>query len=206
MEYRSNLGTGRLVANVVKLAHQIDERYQGVPQAEVQSGRRSCSSCARPPREGQVFRGVCSTTATRSTRCLSSSANEIINEQENVESFEPCQLFRKVQCGHRLQYTSPGHISCRCGTLLPEAEEDPEVRDQMRRRTQERYDSLTSPMILKKALLSGRRFGHSQGHEQYHRARKAQVNPIRARGRHQHGWTTSSWLGRSTIWNPCGQD
>ena len=69
----------------------------------------------------------------------SSSAKKILQEQENVEGFELCESSRKVQCGHVLQCTSPGHIHCRCGAQLLPAQDD-RAQQQVLRPPVERFD------------------------------------------------------------------
>ena len=66
----------------------------------------------------------------------------------NVESFASCEVSPKVQGGHCLQDTSPGHVYCKYGTQLPPAQEDPEAGEQVKMLNQESYDCLINDRCL----------------------------------------------------------
>ena len=72
-----------------------------------------------------------------------------------------------------MQYTSPGHLYCRCGTSLLQSHEDPEAREQVRQLNMERYECLTTSwFVLKEMPLRGRRYTQSPEQEARCRAKK----------------------------------
>ena len=82
---------------------------------------------------------------------MSEGAKDLMRRQHNIEDFELCELSRKVQCEHQLKQVAEGHVHCECGEQLPQAQNNPRIRDQVKRLAQIRYDSVTSPtFVIKK--------------------------------------------------------
>ena len=82
---------------------------------------------------------------------FSLESKKIIHAQGNVEGFELCDIFPKIQCPHCMNYLTAGIVYCDCGTCLV-----------IREFNSERYDvSTITNFTVKKGANEGARHGRS---------------------------------------------
>ena len=87
---------------------------------------------------------------------LSDESKAMIREMGNVELFELCETFLKVQCSQCLLNWNQGVIYCTCGHLLVESESSQKCN-------QLRLDALSIPhYVIKKVRLHGARHGKTE--------------------------------------------
>ena len=88
----------------------------------------------------------------------------MIRELGNVELFELCETFPKVQCSHCLLYWNQGIVYCTCGQCLIDSES-------RRKFNKLRLDALSIPnYVIKKGRSHGARHGKTEEHKEYHMA------------------------------------
>ena len=80
----------------------------------------------------------------------SEDAKEKIHSQGNTECFELCVLSEKIQCAHRLRYSTPGNLYRRCGTILAKEHEGSEALEVIRELNHRGFDRLTIPLYTLK--------------------------------------------------------
>ena len=97
------------------------------------------------------------------------NSKAMIRELGNVELFELCETFPKVQCSQCLLYWNQGDIYCTCGHLLVESESSQKINKL-------RLDALSIPhYVIKKVRHHGARHGKTEAQKEYyvaHNARK----------------------------------
>ena len=87
---------------------------------------------------------------------FSDESKAMIREMGNVELFELCETFPKVQCSQCLLYWNQGVIYCTCGHLLVE-------RESSQKCNQLRLDALSIPhYVIKKGRPHGARHGKTE--------------------------------------------
>ena len=95
---------------------------------------------------------------------FSNNSKEMIRELGNVELFELCETFPKVQCSHCLLYWNQGIVYCTCGQFLVESES-------RRKFSKLRLDALSIPhYVIKKGRCHGARHGKTEEQKEYQKA------------------------------------
>ena len=87
----------------------------------------------------------------------------MIRELGNVELFELCETFSKVQCSHRLLHWSQGIVYCICGQFLVDSES-------RRKFNKLRLDALSIPNYVIKKGRNHARNGKTEEQKEYHMA------------------------------------
>ena len=95
---------------------------------------------------------------------FSKNSKAMIRELGNVELFELCETFPKVQCSHCILYWNQGILYCTCGQCLIDSES--------RRKFNElRLDAHSIPnYVIKKGRSHGARHGKTEEQVEYHMA------------------------------------
>ena len=93
---------------------------------------------------------------TSTTHSAKKKSKVMIREVGNVESFELCETFPKVQCSHCLLYWNQGIVYCTCGQCLIDSES-------RRKFNKLRLDALSIPnYVIKKGATHGVRHGKTE--------------------------------------------
>ena len=93
---------------------------------------------------------------------FSNNSKAMIRELGNVELFELCETFPKVQCSHCLLYWNQGIVYCTCGPFLIDSES-------RRKCNKPRLDALSIPnYVIKKGRSHGARHGKTEEQKEYH--------------------------------------
>ena len=95
---------------------------------------------------------------------FSNNSKVMIRELGNVELFELCETFPKVQCSHCLLYWNQGIVYCTCGQFG--------VGSESRRKFNKlRLDALSIPhYVIKKGRCQGARHGETEVQKEYQKA------------------------------------
>ena len=95
---------------------------------------------------------------------FSNNSKAMIRELGNVELFELCETFPKVQCSHCLLNWNQGTVYCTCGQCLIDSAS-------RRKFTKLRLDALSIPhYVIKKGPNHGARHGKTKEQTEYHMA------------------------------------
>ena len=87
---------------------------------------------------------------------FSNNSKAMIRELGNVELFELCETFPKVQCSHCLLYWNQGIVYCTCGQFLVESES-------RRKFHKPRLEALSIPhYVIKQGRCHGARHGKTE--------------------------------------------
>ena len=98
---------------------------------------------------------------------FSEQSKEMIHSSGNVEGFELCQLSERIQCPHRLGFSTRRILHCDCGTCLIPSE-------QVRQLNNEQFDVLTIPFFtIEKGTYRGYRCDRSDERKSYQQAKVA---------------------------------
>ena len=153
----------RPVATPVTLEPRVHGRFPGVPPEETQE---ECEE------SWDIFlQALCKQLWEESSNNqhtpFSEQSKEMNHSSGNVEGFELCQLSERIQCPHRVGFSTRGISHCDCGTCLIPSE-------QVRQLYKEQFDVLTVPFFtIEQGTYRGYRCGRSDERKSYHQAKVA---------------------------------
>ena len=116
--------TGRPVLVHQKEEHDIDFRAPGLSQSVVTEAEHLRVQELVQRIETHPHRAALQADFQQNNfyNPFSKNSKEMIRELGNVELFELCETFPKVQCSHCLLYWNQGIVYCTCGRCLIDSE------------------------------------------------------------------------------------
>ena len=105
----------------------IDFRVSGLPHAVVKQAENFRVRKLVKKIESHPYRQALQADLQQNNayKPFSNNSKAMIREMGNVELFELCETFPKVQCSQCLLYWNQGTVHCTCGHLLKESEVSP---------------------------------------------------------------------------------
>ena len=159
-------GTGRPVLVSGKEEHEIDFRVPGLSHAVVEEAEHLRVQELVKRIENHPQREALHADLQQNNlyNPFSKDSKAMIRELGNVELFELCETFSKVQFSHCLLYWNQGVVFCTCGQFLVD-------RESRRKCNKLRLDALFIPnYVIKKGRSHGVRHGKTEEQKEYHTA------------------------------------
>ena len=131
---------------------------------------------------------------------FSDQSENMIHLSGNVEGFELCQLFDRIQCTHCMRHSMRGVTNCECGPCIIPLE-------RVRRLNKERFEVLTIPLFTIKKRNTPRVLLWSLpsqiGFKKKQRRRNSRPSTIDSEIKNHIA--NRRWLlaGRKKPWTPC---
>ena len=138
-------GTARSVLVDQKEEHKIDFREPGLSHAVVKEAEHLRVQELVHRIENHFHREALQADLQQNNvnNPFSKNSKAMIRELGNVELFELCETFPKVQCSHCLRYWNQGIVHCNCGQCLIDSES-------RRKFNKLRLDALSYPKLRDK--------------------------------------------------------
>ena len=149
---------------------KIDIRIQGLPHAAVEQDEDDriplIGSLVRPVKNHPNEDGlIAHRQNNRTYNAFSEEPKKMIHNMGNVECFELCEIFLKIQCSYSSKYWTEGLVYCTCGTCLIHTE-------YMRRLTKKKFDALTMPyFVIEKGTRHRVCYGRNEAQREYRQAK-----------------------------------